>query len=213
MLWWVRDRWAGNYRVARDPATLYLREFSPKPGSNKPWKVCASWFLSLEGMHIQNMVCLKAFQVPLCLYEKAGHAGRWLVTAVPKFDSHWDSANAFVIFLGFFSQENRECRIEKLSPLSPVLQLVTLVHPLGAIAFIPATPNCIYWLFSFCLPDLIFFYFIAVSCCPSPPRSSPRVRISNQGRAQVPGVCCAGLLWQLANVWSVPSGTLSSMLF
>lgn len=116
-------------------------------------------------------------------------------------------------FFGFFSQENRECRIEKLSPLSPVLQLVTLVHPLGAIAFIPATPNCIYWLFSFCLPDLIFFYFIAVSCCPSPPRSSPRVRISNQGRAQVPGVCCAGLLWQLANVWSVPSGTLSSMLF
>lgn len=55
-------------------------------------------------MRIQNTVCLKAFQVPLCLYEKAGHAGRRLITAVPGFDSHWDSENAFVIFLSFFSQ-------------------------------------------------------------------------------------------------------------
>lgn len=50
---------------------------------------------------------------------------------------------------------------EKSNPLPPVLQLVTLVHPLGATAFIPDTPNSISWLFSPCLPvwfDLLFLY-------------------------------------------------------
>lgn len=54
-------------------------------------------------------------------------------------------------------------RMETSNPLFPALQLVTLMYPLRATAFIPDTPNSIYRLLSPCLPawfDLLYHCFL-----------------------------------------------------
>lgn len=99
MVWWVQDGWAGNHRAVGDlvrcvhPASLAWRG-----GTFKVWCVwrLSGWLSALVGR--QGMEA------------GSGHS------CVSRFDSHWGSAEIFVVFPGLLPSLSYLCCLVVLSP-------------------------------------------------------------------------------------------------